>query len=188
MEIRGLQKRFPGTLALDDVSFDIQRNTVHCIIGENGSGKSTMIKILTGAHERTGGEILFEGRLPSSPKTIREAMARGSRRCTRNSTWWTTSPSRRTSPSAGRSASRADQDESRLSMLVENLRSLDESIQLTDRVGDLSVAQRQVIEITRAISTNCKLLVMDEPTAALSEEEAKRMFAVIRKLEDRGSR
>ena len=59
-------------------------------------------------------------------------------------------------------------------------------MRLTDRVRDLSVAQRQVIEIARAISTDCKLLIMDEPTAALSEEESKRMFAVIRKLVGQG--
>ena len=73
-----------------------------------------------------------------------------------------------------------------ISTLVGNLRSLDESILLTDRVGDLSVAQRQVIEIARAISTDCKLLVMDEPTAALSEEETQRMFTVIRTLVAKG--
>jgi ribose transport system ATP-binding protein len=71
-------------------------------------------------------------------------------------------------------------------MLTENLRSLDDGIKLSDRVGDLSVAQRQVIEIARAISTDCKILVMDEPTAALSEEETQRMFKVIRKLAAKG--
>ena len=74
--ICGLDKQFPGTHALNDVTFDIHCNTVHCIIGENGSGKSTMIKILTGALERTRGEILFEGR-PYAPKSVREAMALG---------------------------------------------------------------------------------------------------------------
>jgi ABC-type sugar transport system ATPase subunit len=186
MEIRGLQKRFPGTLALDDVSFGIQRNTVHCIIGENGSGKSTMIKILTGAYERTNGEILFEGH-PFEPKTIREAMARGVTALYQelNVVDDLTVEENLT---LGRETSRFGmiKKSERLPVLVENLRGLDESIKLTDRVGDLSVAQRQVIEITRAISTDCKMLVMDEPTASLSEEETRRMFKVIGKLKAKG--
>ena len=186
MEIRGLQKRFPGTLALDDVSFGIQRNTVHCIIGENGSGKSTMIKILTGAYERTQGDILFEGQ-PFEPKTIREAMARGVTALYQelNVVDDLTVEENLT---LGRETSRFGmiRKSERIPVLVENLRGLDESIRLTDRVGDLSVAQRQVIEITRAISTDCKMLVMNEPTASLSEEETKRMFKVIGKLKAKG--
>ena len=186
MEIKGLCKQFPGTLALDDVSFDIHRNAVHCIVGENGSGKSTMIKILTGAIERTKGEILFEGKR-FEPKTIREAMARGVVALYQelNVVDDLTVEENLT---LGRETVRLGmiQKSSELPFLVENLRSLDDSIRLTDRVGDLSVAQRQVIEIARAISTDCKILVMDEPTASLSEEETKRMFSVIRKLVAKG--
>ena len=184
--IRGLDKQFPGTHALNDVSIDIHRNTVHCIIGENGSGKSTMIKILTGALERTGGEILFAGR-SYAPRTVREAMALGVMALYQELNV-VDDLTVRENLTLGREEQRfglirlnAD-----ISTLVDNLMSLDDSIRLTDRVGDLSVAQRQVIEIARAISTNCKLLIMDEPTAALSEEEAKRLFAVIRKLVAQG--
>jgi len=184
--IRGLDKQFPGTHALNDVSFDIHGKTVHCIIGENGSGKSTMIKILTGALERTRGEILFEGR-PYVPRTVREAMAQGVMALYQELNV-VDDLTVRENLTLGREEHRVGliTRNADISTLVDNLRSLDESIRLDDRVGDLSVAQRQVIEITRAISTNCKLLIMDEPTAALSEEEAKRMFAVIRKLVDQG--
>ncbi|MEI6875089.1 MAG: sugar ABC transporter ATP-binding protein [Spirochaetota bacterium] len=186
MGIRGLHKQFPGTLALDDVSFDIHRNTVHCIIGENGSGKSTMIKILTGALERSKGEILFEDG-PFEPKTIRDAMARGvtalyqELNVVDDLTVEENLTLGRETRRFGMIRKSAD-----LPALIENLRSLDESIDLGDRVGDLSVAQRQVIEIARAISTDCKMLVMDEPTASLSEEETQRMFKVIRKLVAKG--
>mgnify|MGYP001363780348 CR=1 FL=1 len=61
LEIRDLVKDFPGVRAVDNVSFDIKRNTVHCLVGENGAGKSTLIKILTGAYERTSGTILLNG-------------------------------------------------------------------------------------------------------------------------------
>jgi ABC-type sugar transport system ATPase subunit len=186
MGIRGLHKQFPGTLALNNVSFDIHRNSVHCIIGENGSGKSTMIKILTGALERTKGEILFEGR-PFEPRTIGEAMSRGVTALYQelNVVDDLTVEENLT---LGRETVRFGliRKHEGLSTLAENLRGLDESIKLSDRVGDLSVAQRQVIEIARAISSDCKLLVMDEPTAALSEEETQRMFKVIRTLVAKG--
>ena len=61
LEIKNIVKHFPGVVALDDVSFDIYRNSVHCIVGENGAGKSTLIKILTGAETRTSGTVLFDG-------------------------------------------------------------------------------------------------------------------------------
>jgi ABC-type sugar transport system ATPase subunit len=184
--VRGLHKQFPGTHALNDVTFDIHANSVHCIIGENGSGKSTLIKILTGALERTSGQILFEGR-PYEPRTVRDAMALGVMALYQELNV-VDDLSVRENLTLGREEHllgliRRNAD---ISNLVDNLRTLDDAIQLTDRVGDLSVAQRQVIEIARAISTDCKLLIMDEPTAALSEDEARRMFAVIRKLVARG--
>ncbi len=186
MTVRGLCKRFPGTLALDEVGFEVRRNTVHCVIGENGSGKSTMIKILTGALERTKGEILFEGR-PFEPRSIRDAMTKGVTALYQelNVVDDLTVGENLT---LGRETCRFGmiRKSEALPALVENLRSLDDSIDLSDRVGDLSVAQRQVIEIARAISADCKMLVMDEPTAALSEEETQRMFKVVRKLVAKG--
>src|SRR5512136_3035640 len=74
LEIRDLVKDFPSVRAVDDVSFDITRNTVHCLVGENGAGKSTLIKILTGAYQRTSGTILLNGKeyLAHNPKEARE--------------------------------------------------------------------------------------------------------------------
>ncbi|OHE63085.1 MAG: hypothetical protein A2Z99_00480 [Treponema sp. GWB1_62_6] len=186
MSIKGLRKEFPGTLAINNVSFDIRRNTIHCLIGENGSGKSTMIKILTGAMERTGGEIFFEG-MPFQPKTIKEAMARGITALYQELNV-VDDLSVEENLTLGRENQRFGMilKHADLSSLIANLKSLDESIKLTDRVGDLSVAQRQVVEIAKAISTDCKMLIMDEPTASLSEEETKRMFKVIRKLKSKG--
>ena len=186
MSIKGLRKEFPGTLAINNVSFDIRRNTIHCLIGENGSGKSTMIKILTGAMERTGGEIFFEGNA-FEPKTIKEAMARGITALYQELNV-VDDLSVEENLTLGRENQRFGMilKHADLSSLVDNLKSLDESIKLTDRVGDLSVAQRQVVEIAKAISTDCKMLIMDEPTASLSEEETKRMFKVIRKLKSKG--
>ena len=78
IEIRNVGKEFPGVTALKDISFDIKRNTVHCIVGENGAGKSTLIKILTGAYEKSCGEITLNGK-PFSPLKVRDAMSSGIR-------------------------------------------------------------------------------------------------------------
>ena len=74
LEIRDLVKEFPGVRAVDNVSFDIKRNTVHCLVGENGAGKSTLIKILTGAYDRTSGTTLLNGEeyVPHDPKDARK--------------------------------------------------------------------------------------------------------------------
>ena len=74
IEIRNVCKEFPGVRALKDVSFDILKNTVHCIVGENGAGKSTLIKILTGAYEKSSGVITLNGK-PFSQLKVRDAMA-----------------------------------------------------------------------------------------------------------------
>src|SRR5512138_1128307 len=76
LEIRDLVKDFPSVRAVNEVSFDIKRNTVHCLVGENGAGKSTLIKILTGAYQRTSGTILLNGK-EYAPASTKEAMERG---------------------------------------------------------------------------------------------------------------
>src|SRR5512136_2926816 len=76
LEIRNLVKDFPGVRAVNDVSFDIQRNTVHCLVGENGAGKSTLIKMLTGAYTRTSGRILLNGE-EYNPHNTRDAKQKG---------------------------------------------------------------------------------------------------------------
>lgn len=186
IEVRGLTKNFPGVLALNDVSFDIKRNTVHCIVGENGAGKSTFIKILTGAFGKTGGEVLLDGR-PFAPRTVREAMSRGisvlyqELNVVNDLTVEENLTLGKERHRAGFIRKTEDMDR-----VMEILKGLDESIRLNVAVGDLSVAQKQVIEIAKVVSTESPVLVMDEPTAALSEGEVKKLFAVIRKLKADG--
>src|SRR5512142_636102 len=164
IRVRGLDKSFPGVHALANVAFDVRRNTVHCIVGENGAGKSTFIKILTGATARSGGEILLDGK-PFEPRSVREAMSHGisvlyqelnvvdDLTVEENLTLGKESSRLgfiRKSPDLGRT--------------TEILAGLDDSIKLSMKVGDLSVAQKQVIEIARAVSAEASVLVMDEPT------------------------
>jgi ABC-type sugar transport system ATPase subunit len=186
IEVRGLTKSFPGVLALNDVSFDIKRNTVHCIVGENGAGKSTFIKILTGALGKTSGEVLLDG-APFAPRTVREAMSRGisvlyqELNVVNDLTVEENLTLGKERHRAGFIRKSEDMDH-----VMEILHGLDESIQLNVAVGDLSVAQKQVIEIAKVVSTESPVLIMDEPTAALSEGEVKKLFDVIRKLKANG--
>ena len=186
IQVRGLDKSFPGVHALSDVSFEIRRNTVHCIVGENGAGKSTFIKILTGAMPKSSGEILLDC-ASFEPRSVRDAMSRGisvlyqelnvvNDLTVEENLTLGKEKSRLgfigKSPDLGRS--------------TEILAGLDDSIRLSMSVGDLSVAQKQVIEIAKAVSADASVLVMDEPTAALSEDEVRRLFAVVRKLKADG--
>lgn len=86
LEIRNVGKTFPGVTALKGVSFDIKRNSVHCIVGENGAGKSTFIKILTGVLAKSSGEITLDGK-PFAPTRVKEAWKLVSAFSIRNSTW-----------------------------------------------------------------------------------------------------
>ncbi len=186
IEVRAIEKRFPGVQALKQVSFDIRRNTVHCIVGENGAGKSTFIKILTGALAKSNGEIRLDGK-PFEPKSIRDAMAGGISVLYQelNVVDELTVEENLTLGKEQHHYGFVKQHEN-LERVEEILNGLDETISLNMPVGDLSVAQKQVIEIAKALSTDCSVFVMDEPTAALSEEEVRRLFLVIEKLKQDG--
>ncbi len=186
IEVRSLVKSFPGVLALDDVSFDIGRNTVHCIVGENGAGKSTFIKILTGALEKTRGEILLDG-APFAPRSVKDAMSHGISVLYQelNVVDELTVAENLTLGKERHWAGFIRRTDG-LGEVEEILRGLDDSIRLSMPVGDLSVAQKQLIEIAKVVSTRAGVLIMDEPTAALSEDEVRRLFDVIRHLRSDG--
>jgi ABC-type sugar transport system ATPase subunit len=186
IEVKGLTKVYPGVRALKGVDFDIKRGTVHCVVGENGAGKSTFIKILTGAHRRTGGSLKFNGK-DFDPKSIREAMNDGISVLYQelNVVDDLTTEENLT---LGKEKSKFGfiQKSEGLDKMMDIIRSLDDSIELDMSVDQLSVAQKQVIEIAKALSTDCSVLVMDEPTASLSEDEVRRLFITVKKLKDQG--
>src|SRR5512137_762482 len=164
LEIRGITKRFPGVEALRDVSFDIQRNTVHCIVGENGAGKSTLIKILTGAERRSSGSILFRGR-QFNPRSTREAMNSGMSVLFQELNV-VNQLTVEQNLILGKEKVRAGffrRDAKAVDAVLAVLASLDPAIPRNARVGDLSVAQRQVIEIAKAIASQADVIIMDEP-------------------------
>ena len=186
LEIRNICKYYPGVTALKGVSFDIRRGTVHCIVGENGAGKSTLIKILTGAERRSEGSILMNGK-EFNPHSTRDAMRSGMSVLFQELNV-VNQLSVRDNLSLGKEKRRLGffrKDPAVIDSVYGVLRSLDPSISLSQMVGDLSVAQKQVIEIAKAIASDSNVIIMDEPTASISDEEVNRLFAIIKKLKAR---
>ncbi len=185
-EIKNISKHFAGVKALDDVSFEIKRGTCHCLIGENGAGKSTLIKILTGAHQKSSGSVIYNGK-DFSPASTRDAMRAGigclfqelnvveQLRVEENiclgieeTRFGVLKPIRRDSK------------------VFKILNRIDSTIDPKSYIEDLSVAKRQVVEIAKALAMDSDVIVMDEPTAALSSEEVRRLFEIIADLKKQG--
>lgn len=186
LRIRGIDKHYPGVHALDDIVFDIKRNSIHCIIGENGSGKSTFIKILTGVVSKTRGQILLNDK-PFEPKSVKDAKNHGIVALYQelNVVNDLTVEENLTLGREKNKLGMIQKDDS-LDKILSLLNELDKTIQLNMPVGELSTAQKQIIEIVKAVSIDCKILVMDEPTASLSEEETSKIFEVVKKLKENG--
>jgi len=188
LEARGICKSFSGVKVLDGVSLAIARGEVHALMGENGAGKSTLMKILMGEHQPDSGEIYFDGRkvriknphqahilglamihqelmaFPELSVAENLALGRNPDGAWRQRFDW-------------RSAHREARDW---------LQRAGFDLPTSARWNDLSVAQRQGVEIARALSMQARVLIMDEPTSALSSVEAESLFRVIRELKAKG--
>jgi ribose transport system ATP-binding protein len=186
LRIKGIDKLYPGVHALDNIVFDIKRNSIHCIIGENGSGKSTFIKILTGVVSKTRGLIILNDK-PFDPKSVKDAKNHGIVALYQelNVVNDLTVEENLTLGREKHKFGMIQKDDS-LDIILSLLKELDKTIQLNMLVGELSTAQKQIIEIVKAVSIDCKVLVMDEPTASLSDEETSKIFEVVKKLKENG--
>src|SRR6187455_2531959 len=188
LEMRGISKTFPGVRALDDVSLAIHAGEVHVLLGQNGAGKSTLIKALYGAYHPDQGEVLFEG------KPVRIASPADARRLgvavifqefslvpyldvAQNIFLGREFPGR-VPGTIDRARTHAE--------ARRVLASLQTDLDTRTPAHQLGVAQQQMVEIAKALSQNARVLVMDEPTAALSEPEILRLFAIIRTLQRDG--
>jgi ribose transport system ATP-binding protein len=184
LEIKDLVKEFPSVRAVNNVSFDIKRNTVHCLVGENGAGKSTLIKILTGAYERTSGKILLNGKEYSAAST-KEAKEAGISTLFQelNVVDQLTVEENLT---LGMEDTRFGfiRKSDKINKIIQVMNSLEPSIRPQQLVGSLSVAKKQIVEIARAVATESDIIIMDEPTAALSEGEIARLFKIIKGLRE----
>jgi ribose transport system ATP-binding protein len=171
-----LVKDFPSVRAVNNVSFDIKRNTVHCLVGENGAGKSTLIKILTGAYQRTSGKILLNGQ-EFVPASTKEAKERGISTLFQelNVVDQLTVEENLT---LGMEDTRFGflRRSDKINRIVSVMNSLEPSIKPQRLVSTLSVAKKQIVEIAKAVASESDIIIMDEPTAAISESEIARLL------------
>lgn len=185
LEIKNLIKDFPGVRAINDVSFNIERNTVHCLVGENGAGKSTLIKILTGAFSRTSGCIYLNGNeyVANNPK---EAKRKGISTLFQelNVVDQLTVEENLTLGIEDTKFGFLTKSK-KIKRIVEVLKSIEPSIDPKQKVARLSVAKKQIIEIAKAVASESDVIIMDEPTAAISESEIKRLFKIIKELKEK---
>jgi methyl-galactoside transport system ATP-binding protein len=190
VEMRGISKSFPGVKALDDVNVNVRAGSVHALMGENGAGKSTLMKCLFGIYEPDEGEIVLAGRKVTFAGT-RQALDAGISmihqelhpipfRSVMENIWLGRYPVRGIGPFQFVNHKKMYRDTKKL------FDDLDMSIDPKVWVQNLSVSKIQSMEIARAVSYNAKVIIMDEPTSSLTENEVKHLFKIIRKLRDEG--
>ncbi len=182
LQIKNLEKNFPGVKALDNVSFNIKKNTVHCIVGENGAGKSTLIKIITGALLRTSGKILFFGK-EYIARSLKESQKYGISTLFQelNTVDHLTAEENLTLGSED-TFLMFQRRTKKIDKTIDVLKQIEPSINPKQLLGELSFAKKQLVEITKAIASESNIIIMDEPTASISKEEKKRLFNIIKKL------
>jgi ribose transport system ATP-binding protein len=187
LQMRGISKRYPGARALTDASLEVRRGEVHIVVGENGAGKSTLMKILSGAVAADAGEIVLDGNSVEldSPlrarnlgiSTIYQELSLVPHMSVAENIFLGKTPTRW--PGIV-DLGRMRQEARRI------LDSLGVSIDSDAPVHSLRLAQQQMVEVARALSDNARILVMDEPTSALSQREVEQLFATIARVTSNG--
>lgn len=186
LTLKNITKEFPGVKALDDVTINIERGTIHGLVGENGAGKSTLIKVLAGIYQPNKGEIILDGKpcrfnspiearragisvvhqeiKLAEPLSVAENMFLGNVQLKNGLVDW-------------KGMRRRAQE------IVEDL-GMD--IDINAQVSSLTVAKKQIVEIMHAINNNSRILIMDEPSAVLTDRELEVMFRIVKQLRDKG--
>lgn len=183
LQIDGITKEFPGVKALDHVSFQIESGTVHALIGENGAGKSTLIRILAGIYTPDEGRILLEGK-EKHFRTPNEAQNSGIsvvHQELKLAETLTVTENIFLGHLLYAKSGLVNWKEMRLKAR-DMIQNLGMDIDVDMQVSKLSVAQKQIVEICKAINGKSKILIMDEPSATLTEKELEVMFEIVRKL------
>ena len=186
LEMENISKEFPGVKALDDVQLKLKPGTVHALMGENGAGKSTLMKCLFGIYEKNSGKILLDG-VEVNFKSTKEALENGVsmvhqelnqvlQRNVLDNIWLGRYPMKGFFV-----------DEKKMYNDTINIfKDLDIKVDPRKKVADLPIAERQMIEIAKAVSYKSKVIVMDEPTSSLTEKEVDHLFKIIKKLKESG--
>ncbi len=187
LTVRGVTKSFPGVRALKGVDLTIYPGEVHALVGENGAGKSTLMKILVGAQRPDGGEITLDGK-PVHFHTPHQARAAGIGIIYQE---LTIAPNLTVAGNVFLGS-----EQRKFGFLTDTSAMIGHTQQVLDRLGarfkaaqraaHLSIAEQQQVEIARALFYMCRILVMDEPTTALSDRETERLFAVVKQLRSEG--
>jgi ribose transport system ATP-binding protein len=187
LEMRRISKTFPGVVALDDVDFELRRGEVHILLGENGAGKSTLMKILSGAYQKSAGQIILNG-LDVEIKNPKHAQTLGISTIYQE---FNLVPHL----SVGENIF-LGREPTRLLGLIDQRAIFHEAARVLNSLGvtldprrpvrELGVAEQQMVEIAKALSLDAQILIMDEPTSALTENEIRELFAAIRRLKEKG--
>ena len=183
LSIKNVSKSFPGVKALDDVSVEVRRGVVHGIVGENGAGKSTLMKILSGVHEKDSGSVTFDGQVVEKTTPI-DALRRGLSIIYQEFSLVNTMTVGE-NIYLGRFAEAGGMKKTH-QKARKLLDSIGSTIDTYSYVSELSTSEKQMVEITKALSFDSKLIIMDEPSSSLTDDELKRLGVIIRELRSRG--
>ena len=186
LRMKNISKRFPGVYALKNVNFELKRGEVHALLGENGAGKSTLIKVLGGIYHAEEGEIEIEGKNVSIT-SVQDAEENGIA-IIHQELVLVPYMSVAENIYLGREAgSGIFVDRSEMTKSAQKiLDDLGMDIDARSLVKDLPIAKQQMVEITKAVSVNSKILVMDEPTSSISDKEVENLFKIMRDLTKKG--
>ncbi len=182
--MRAIDKTFPGVRALQKVDFTLNKGEIHALMGENGAGKSTLIKVLTGVYPKDGGAIILDGKSVNihSPQDAQKlgisTVYQEITLCPNLTVAENMYVSRGKSPLTNWKKMNADAD--RL------LKKLDIPARATQQLGNCSIAVQQMVAIARAVDMDCKVLILDEPTSSLDEQEVEKLFGLMRDLKALG--
>lgn len=184
LELKNIHKSFPGVLALQGVDFSLNQGEIHALMGENGAGKSTLIKVLTGVYSKDEGEIILDG----SEVIIRSPQDAQKEGISTVYQEITLCPNLSVAENMyiGRSANTIQNWKQMNEGADKILQSLDIPAKATQQLASCSIAVQQMVAIARAVDMDCKVLILDEPTSSLDEQEVEKLFKLMRDLKARG--
>ena len=188
LKVTNVTKRFGGVCALDNVNLELKKGEIHCLVGGNGSGKSTLIKIISGFYKPDGGTVEIDGIRHTQKYSTMDAIAAGVQVIYQDMSVF---PNLTVAENIALTINKSENKK------LVNWKQMDEVAQQAfDKIGvqmplhelleDMSVADKQIVAIARAILYDAKLLIMDEPTTALTRKEIDKLFEIFRNLQAQG--